>query len=168
MTGTMQTSRTRTRLQWILASLGIAIFCAAYPMWVIRPFRPQGARELVVALEVLRIRPIVAVLCFITAIVATVLYCRAQPRRLARFGALALLAATGVFAGLCFVNVYEIMFHPVPQPAFASISETKLDADERVVAVNISGSARAYPVRIIAYHHMVNDTVGGVPIIATY
>jgi hypothetical protein len=26
----------------------------------------------------------------------------------------------------------------------------------------------AYPVRQIAYHHLVEDSVGGVPIVATY
>jgi hypothetical protein len=28
--------------------------------------------------------------------------------------------------------------------------------------------ARAYPVRALAYHHVVNDIVAGEPIVATY
>jgi hypothetical protein len=34
--------------------------------------------------------------------------------------------------------------------------------------VRVAGIARAYPIRSISYHHVVNDTVGGVPIVATY
>jgi hypothetical protein len=37
-----------------------------------------------------------------------------------------------------------------------------------VLAVEIGGESVAYPVRLMAYHHLVGDTVGGVPIVATY
>ena len=39
-----------------------------------------------------------------------------------------------------------------------------LDEDERVFGVSVNGDARAYPLRIINGHEMVNDTVGGEPI----
>jgi hypothetical protein len=48
------------------------------------------------------------------------------------------------------------------------VQNTKLDGKEMVIAVNVGGAARAYPIRIISYHHIANDTVGGVPIVATY
>jgi Protein of unknown function (DUF3179) len=32
----------------------------------------------------------------------------------------------------------------------------------------VNGASRAYPIRQMGYHHVVNDTLGGVPIIATY
>ena len=38
------------------------------------------------------------------------------------------------------------------------------DEDDRVFGVSINGDARAYPLRIINAHEMVNDTVGGEPI----
>jgi hypothetical protein len=66
------------------------------------------------------------------------------------------------------VNIYEIMFHPVGAPSFQSIGETKLDGKEMVVAVRVNDESRAYPVRVIAYHHIVNDVASGVPIVATY
>jgi len=37
-----------------------------------------------------------------------------------------------------------------------------------VVGVEIDGDARAYPIRIIAWHEMVNDTIGGVPVSLAY
>ena len=39
-----------------------------------------------------------------------------------------------------------------------------LDDDERVFGVSINGDTRAYPLRIINGHEMVNDTVGGEPV----
>ena len=41
------------------------------------------------------------------------------------------------------------------------------DTDE-VIGVEINGDVRAYPIRIIGWHEMVNDTVGGVPVSLTY
>ena len=35
-------------------------------------------------------------------------------------------------------------------------------------AIAVNGTARAYPVRALAYHHIVNDTLGGVPLVGTY
>ncbi|MBI1374140.1 MAG: DUF3179 domain-containing protein [Phycisphaera sp.] len=37
-----------------------------------------------------------------------------------------------------------------------------------VVGVTINGESRAYPVRFIRFHEVVNDTLGGVPIAVTY
>jgi Protein of unknown function (DUF3179) len=60
------------------------------------------------------------------------------------------------------------MFHPDAHPLFAAVQQVKIDPDDKVLAVNLSGSARAYPIRTIAYHHIINDVVGGVPIVTTY
>ena len=49
-------------------------------------------------------------------------------------------------------------------PVYAS--ETKadglLDPDERVLGVEINGVARAYPIRILSWHELVNDQIGGI------
>ena len=37
-----------------------------------------------------------------------------------------------------------------------------------MIAVKIGGEARAYPIRSMSYHHVVNDVVGGAAIVATY
>ena len=73
-----------------------------------------------------------------------------------------------VLAVLARVNVYELMFHPLNHPSFTAASEVKLDGAEKVVAVRVGGEARAYPIRSMSYHHVVNDVVGGAAIVATY
>jgi hypothetical protein len=40
--------------------------------------------------------------------------------------------------------------------------------DDRVIGVEISGDARAYPLRLMRWHEVVNDVVGGKPIAVTY
>src|SRR5476649_2187258 len=61
----------------------------------------------------------------------------------------------------------ELMFHPVDHPAFAAAADVKLDKDDKLIVVKIGASARAYQILIMAYHHVVNDVVGGTAIAAT-
>ncbi len=43
-----------------------------------------------------------------------------------------------------------------------------LVSGDRVVGVEIGGQRRAYPLRFLVWHEVVNDTLGGVPIAVTY
>lgn len=43
-----------------------------------------------------------------------------------------------------------------------------LVSDDRVIGVTIGGQSRAYPVRVLNWHEVVNDTLAGVPIAVTY
>jgi len=148
--------------------LALAVFSVAYPLYVIRPFRYQGPRELQAALAVLRLRPMLLGIAVGMALAGVTFYWRTGARGWRRALAVSGALLTFAFAGLSRVNVYELMFHPLERPAFAAAGDTKLDADEKVIAVAIGGAARAYPVRGMSYHHVVNDEVGGVPIVATY
>ena len=152
----------------VLLCIAVSAACVIYPMYVIRPFRGQGVRELAVALVVLRFRPLVTAACVLLAIVAVVRHWRVQPRRWRRAGAIAGAAGVCAFTALSRVNVYEMMFHPLGSPNFVSAADSKLDKDEKVIAIQVNAVARAYPIRGMSYHHIVNDVVGGVPIVATY
>lgn len=58
----------------------------------------------------------------------------------------------------------------IDAPVFARIAEGLADLapTEPVVTVSVGGDARAYPLRILIWHEIVNDTVGGVPLAVTY
>lgn len=43
-----------------------------------------------------------------------------------------------------------------------------MDPDDPVIGVVINGQARAYPIKILNWHEVVNDTVEGVPIAVTF
>ena len=158
------------RRLWLLlaACAGLALCGALYPLYVIRPFRAQGPRELEAALLVLRLRPAGTLLCLGTTAVAIYRFRHLLTRRSAKVAAAGALLLTLLASAAVRVNVFELMFHPSDQPAFESAAVARLAADEMVLAIEQRGDARAYPVRAIAYHHIVNDTAGGVPIVATY
>ena len=59
---------------------------------------------------------------------------------------------------------------PIDDPSFLAVGDNLdlLPANEPVVALEIDGDARAYPIRALVWHEIVNDTVGGVPVAVTY
>jgi hypothetical protein len=60
-------------------------------------------------------------------------------------------------------------FVPLDDPIFLAADETEyFGDDELVLGVEFAGEVRAYPVRMLRYHHVVNDTVGGEPLLVTY
>jgi len=150
-----------------LAATLISIICLAIPMYVIRPFRPQNPSQLVFALTVRDFAPRIAAVC---AIVVLLILFRSWKRSgvFGRIG-LALCAAIALaLAGTTHINVFEIMFHPYKDPAFAGIGSVRVDTDDKVLAVQIGGVAHAYPIRAMGYHHIVNDVISGQPVAATY
>jgi hypothetical protein len=60
------------------------------------------------------------------------------------------------------------MFRPVETLKMATAAENKVDSNRLVVGVSIGNEARAYPIRLIGYHHFVEDSIGGNPILVTY
>jgi hypothetical protein len=168
----MKNMRPSHRTWWILvllACLAVSLVSVAYPMYVIRPFRAQGARELAAALMVTRYGPLLSAISALAAVLAAIMYWRSQAplpgRRLMAAGALLVC----VFAVMAPLNVFEVlMFHPLEHPSFAAAKDVKLDNDDKLIVVKINGSARAYPIREMAYHHVVNDVVGGTALAATY
>lgn len=57
---------------------------------------------------------------------------------------------------------------PIYDPEFDSWDQAIVDPDELVMGVEINGDARAYPVGILRSREMVNDVVGGVPVLVTW
>jgi hypothetical protein len=68
--------------------------------------------------------------------------------------------------------------HVLNAPAMMSASEVDaaneaergklLVADDRVIGISAGGEARAYPLRLLRWHEVVNDSIGGEPIAVTY
>jgi hypothetical protein len=59
---------------------------------------------------------------------------------------------------------------PIDAPKFTTSEGASkwLGALEPVIAFEINGEARAYPLQILTWHEIVNDVVGGVPVSATF
>jgi hypothetical protein len=57
----------------------------------------------------------------------------------------------------------------IDRPSFVAAVEARgLAPREPVISVQIDGEARAYPLRVMIWHEIVNDTVGGTPIAVTW
>jgi hypothetical protein len=57
----------------------------------------------------------------------------------------------------------------IDNPQFKPVREVSdLAATEPVITLRIHADARAYPLRILTWHEIVNDTIGGVPVAVTY
>lgn len=59
---------------------------------------------------------------------------------------------------------------PVDRPVFESIEAARgwLPGTAPVIALEIEGEARAYPLAILLWHEIVNDTLGGEPVVVTF
>ena len=57
---------------------------------------------------------------------------------------------------------------PIYEPTFISPAEAGLMDADLVIGLSLNGDPRAYPVHILRRREMVNDVVGGVPILATW
>lgn len=53
-------------------------------------------------------------------------------------------------------------------PAVLAAPDAPSSADEMIVGVTWPGGARAYPLAILIWHELVNDTVGGRPILVSF
>ena len=56
----------------------------------------------------------------------------------------------------------------IDAPKFEPVAEVDLPDREPVIGVAIGDDIRAYPLRILTWHEIVNDVVGGVPIAVTF
>lgn len=75
------------------------------------------------------------------------------------------------------IRLEEIVFGGVPLDGIPSIDNpmmvpaaeaTYLKDREKVFGINLHGEARAYPLRFLSWHEMLNDTVGGEPVTLSY
>ncbi|MGH2686138.1 MAG: DUF3179 domain-containing protein [Actinomycetota bacterium] len=58
---------------------------------------------------------------------------------------------------------------PIDEPRFLDPAEVRgLVAQEPVISVEVNDEAKAYPVRILMWHEIVNDEIGGEPVTVTY
>ena len=146
-----------------LASLALA----GYPIYVIRPFREQTPAALNRALWVLlHFKPILLLLALGFTPLALLLWRRT--RWVARLFLVPSIAIVLLGAASAWINPYEKMFHPFGEPRYVGVQQASVDAGDMVIAVTLGGESRAYPIREMGYHHIVNDRLHQLPIVVTY
>ncbi len=54
-------------------------------------------------------------------------------------------------------------------PVFIPLDQADfLNPDDQVIGVKIGSETRAYPIKILNWHEVVNDTISGSPIVVTF
>jgi hypothetical protein len=155
---------------WLLLCLITlaALAMVVAPVWIIMPFKPQTARGVEVSYTLKRWSPVLTILALAFALILGAWLWRGSrwwKRAFLVVIFIPLLAATW-FARQ---NHFEWMFHPLANAAYAKVNNAGfIDDADIVMTVESNGEAAAYPVRLMAYHHVVQDTVGGTPLVATY
>jgi uncharacterized membrane protein len=163
--------RLGARATWALAALVAAVLFAwvAIPAVLIQPFKPQTPFGVALAYELRHQAPVVTLAGFVL-LIALLATASRRIERWWQWPPLVLLAMIGGFAvWFARQNHFEWMFHPLPDPTYAPATLARfVDDRDMVVAIDVKGDAVAWPVRQMAYHHIVEATVGGVPVVSTY
>ncbi len=163
-------SKNRRRAAWaVLLILTLAVVSAVIiPVGLIMPFKPQSQRGMTVAYTLRHWSPSFTLIAAVVA-VALVLWLWPGSRWWRRVTLALVVIST--FTGVWFSrqNHFEWMFNPLARPEYVKASEAGFVGDsDMVISVENQGEAVAYPIRLMAYHHVVQDTVGGTPLVATY
>ena len=159
------------KFAWLLLLLAVAIaFVFIFiPVYLIQPFASQTERALAISYFLKTWSPIVTPLLAVGVIGLVVVAWRNSKRWYSKVPLVLPIFLSLVFAWFAQQNHFEWMFNPLTSSDFAKASEVDfVKDDEMVLAVKINGDAVAYPVSLMAYHHIAQDVVGGTPITATY
>lgn len=164
------TGRRARILAWLslLIVIAIAFTFVFIPAFLIIPFKSQTVRGVAWSYALKSWSPVVTVIAALLSIALSVYLWRGA-RWFGRVAMIVLLAPVFVFAWFARQNHFEWMFNPLPDAAYARAGESDFVASgDMAMSVVINSEAAAYPIRQMGYHHIVQDTVGGVPIVATY
>ena len=146
----------------------VALAIVVAPVFIIQPFKAQTQRGIALSYAMRSWSPYATVGALIVAFVLVGWLWR-EARWFARVALVIILLPLLAATWFARQNHFEWMFRPLQHSAYAKPADASFVGDsDMVLAVNINGESAAYPVRLMAYHHVVQDLVGGRAIVATY
>jgi len=161
----------RTWIGWVILLIVTLIGFAAVlvPALVIQPFKLQTPERLSISYSLRQWSPIITVLALLIAVSIIALLWKRTLRWWRKGFLVSFIIPLLVATWFARQNHFEWMFKPLPNAAYAKMRDASFVSDgDMVLAVELNGDAAAYPVRQIAYHHVVQDTIGGIPVLVTY
>ena len=153
----------------IPAAVVALIALVVVPLAIDQPFGAQTPRIMALAFTMRRWSPFISLAASALVVVFAVSRWR-QTRRVVVKTALAAAVAFSLGAvWLARQNPFEWMFNPMAQARYVPARDASFVTDaDLVLAVTLDQDAAAYPIRQLAYHHLVNDRIGGMPAVVTY
>ena len=160
----------RRKIVWLtlLLLVLIVLVIVLMPVFLIMPFKAQTPRTMEVSYLMRRWSPLLTPVASALILILT-FGLWLGGRWWSRLVLVILVVPTFAATWLARQNHFEWMFNPLPNPSYVTAADASfVNDDDRVLAVKIAEESVAYPIRLMAYHHLVEDTVGGTPIVATY
>jgi hypothetical protein len=147
----------------------VALAIVIAPVLIIQPFKPQTARGLQLSFNLRLWSPLITLLSFAAGLFLVASLWSGTRRWWKKALLIAILIPLLAAAWFARQNHFEWMFNPLASAGYVKNSDARFVEDSDIVlAVVNNGEAAAYPIRQMAYHHLVQDVVGGTPIVATY
>jgi len=157
----------------------------AIPVFLIMPFKSQTPPGVALSFALRRWAPLVTLAGLLIGVALVGFLWRKSPGHLRlpsttfdrlrqsvplqRILSVLALVPLGAAAWFARQNHFEWMFQPLEGVSRVEVARAGfVRPGDMVMGIVSNGAAMAYPVNQLAYHHVVNDTVGGVPIAATY
>jgi Protein of unknown function (DUF3179) len=142
----------------LLALTVLNLTMVAAPLVVLLPFIAQTPVMLAIAHTAKTLSPVVSV--------ASAAFAIAVVWRTRSWVASVLILACALLSR---VNYVEWVFAPAAEVQTTQIARFHDVRDgDMVIGVSIAGQSRAYPVRYLAHHHMLNDRLGATALLPTY
>ena len=160
-------SRSRAWTLFYLGLIGLALFELAKVYFIMPMPGSQRIKSLDAAYALhtwrwaFRVVAFVAIVAGIRAAFTARGWWRAVP-------VLVLLGAAGVGIAANYVLMADRMFRQPEHLVVAPRAANTVDENSVVVGVVRDGEAKAWPMRFLVYHHQIQDTIGGKPILVTY
>lgn len=155
------------RRLFVLGALLLALFEVANVYFIMPLPGSQRLRSLDLAYAVYRARWIVRSLALLLMLAGLAAAWRAP--RFRWLVAMPLAGAVGALAWFTNMRMAaDRIFLPPTVQRLAGAAENGVALDRLVVGIEVNGSARAYPLQVIGYHHQLRDSVAGETVLVTY
>ena len=151
------------KLEWALLVLLVlsSAAMAVAPWWVMDPARPQSPTELQFAYLA---RTGWSSVLAMMSLGAGALLCMRRwslGGLLGKLLSVPILILLGLSAFVANTNLLEEILRPLEAVSYIPAAEVDfIESDDVLLRVRADGGERAYPMRLLAFHHVVNTTIG--------
>ena len=146
-----------------------AITAAIAPFLLVGPFHSQTPTDLSLSRTIGQWSPSVTILLLIAGIVLAVLIWRRGAGMLGKAGVILGCTVLLAFAYAARLRPAEIIFARLPEVVRMPVDQAEHVArEDLVLGVTTRAESAAYPVPIVAFHHIVNDRLADEPFVVTY
>ena len=150
----------------VVSSIALVVM----PSYLVSPMISQTAYDLELSYTLSNWATTLVLINLVIGVILALMIWSKQDAKLRNRVAVVIAVAALAFAAYSTRGyLAEGMFTPLPEVVRVATSEaTHVLPEDLVLGVKHAGEAAAYPVPIIAYHHIANDRLAGEPFVVTY